>query len=174
MRSSTFFGSAFAGLVVLATVGGCSSGGEDIGAVPVEGTVMMNGQPLAGAAVAFIGTSEGARAAAGITDENGKFVLTTIEQGDGAVPGEYQVTVTKTKGDVAAPTGQVMEEAPEDMDALYAQAEAQGQYPSGPQRAEKIEYVVAERFMNPLTSGLTATVTEDTEANKFKFEVTSR
>ena len=175
MRSSSFFGPAFAGLFVLVTVVGCGGGGEDIGAVPVEGTVTMDGKPLAGAAVAFVGTTEGTRAAAGVTDESGKFVLTTVEQGDGAIPGEYKVTVTKTKGEPpSAPTGPVLEEAPEDMDALYRQAEAEGQNISAAPRAERIEYVVAERFMNPLTSGLTATVTDDEEANKFTFEVTSR
>lgn len=58
----------------------------------VIGTVTLDGKPLKGAAVVFV-PKEG-RAAAGITDELGRYSMTTFEEHDGAVPGEYRVTIT--------------------------------------------------------------------------------
>jgi len=63
--------------------------------VPVSGAIAYNGNPIAGASVAFY--VEGSpRAATGITDEKGEFKLSTFSVNDGCVPGEATITVSKT------------------------------------------------------------------------------
>jgi hypothetical protein len=60
--------------------------------VPVAGHVFMDGKPVAGASVMFVGVS---RPATGVTDAGGRFALGTWSSGDGAPAGEYVVCVTK-------------------------------------------------------------------------------
>ena len=61
--------------------------------VPVAGTVLFNGQPSQGATVVF--APEGHQyAATAKTDLSGRFELMTFDPGDGAVPGDYKVTVS--------------------------------------------------------------------------------
>ena len=77
-------------------VGGCGGDASDRPMVaPVKGTVTYEGKPVEGASVAFW-TDGAPRAALGVTNAQGEFQLTTFESGDGAVPGEHTVTVTKT------------------------------------------------------------------------------
>jgi hypothetical protein len=54
---------------------------------------MVEDRPLENAVVTFVPDGEG-RMATGITDKNGNFALTTFSTGDGAIPGDYKVTVT--------------------------------------------------------------------------------
>lgn len=64
---------------------------------PLTGIVNVNGKPATGAIVSLheSGTAEpGAVTPFGITDENGRFSLTTYQPGDGAAEGRYQVTVS--------------------------------------------------------------------------------
>ena len=75
--------------------GGCSRGAAGPKTVPASGKVLYNGQPVAGAKVAFLGDGN-SLPALGITDKNGEFELTTREPGDGAVPGKHVVTVAKS------------------------------------------------------------------------------
>jgi hypothetical protein len=63
------------------------------GPVPVSGVVTLDGQPLPQATVTFLPLGQG-RTASGFTDAEGRFHLSTLEQRDGALPGEYKVTVT--------------------------------------------------------------------------------
>ena len=68
-----------------------------------SGVVTFNGIPGANANISFV-PEKGGRAAAGVTDENGRYVLT-----DGAAPGQYRVTIsspaatTPKKADDARP-----------------------------------------------------------------------
>lgn len=82
-----------AGLLFLTTVGCGGSGFPD--PVPVSGKVTYKGKPVEGAQVTFLSQSEGARSASGRTDANGNFSLTTFNTNDGAIPGEYVVTISK-------------------------------------------------------------------------------
>jgi hypothetical protein len=70
---------------------GCGSKG---GTVRVEGVVKLDGQPLADATVTYNPVGAGQPASAS-TNEDGTFRLTTAGT-DGAYPGEYKVTVTKS------------------------------------------------------------------------------
>ncbi len=72
---------------------GCSSTNKPI---DVEGVVLLDNEPVADATVLFIPDGGSGQPAHGLTDENGKFQLTTFKENDGAFPGSYKVTVTKS------------------------------------------------------------------------------
>ncbi len=59
---------------------------------PVSGTVKYKGEPVAKARISFTPTKSDGHGASGQV-ENGAFTLTTQNSGDGALPGEYKVTV---------------------------------------------------------------------------------
>jgi hypothetical protein len=76
---------------------GCSSEKIDRPqTVPVTGVVSHNGSPVEGANVIFQPVGHN-YAAIGQTDATGTFTLTAFEPNDGAVPGEYKVSVTKSE-----------------------------------------------------------------------------
>jgi hypothetical protein len=78
------------GLAVIAS--GCGDSGAPK-VVPVKGTVVFRGKPLANARVTFY--AKGAPIpAVGDTNDAGEFELTTYAKGDGAVAGENKVTVS--------------------------------------------------------------------------------
>jgi hypothetical protein len=60
----------------------------------VKGKVTYKGAPVKGATVAFFG-AKAPRAAAGTTNDNGEFELSTFDPGDGAVVGAHVATVSK-------------------------------------------------------------------------------
>lgn len=74
----------------LALMIGC---GSESGLAPVKGRVLMNGQPLAGAAVMFH-PEGGGMPATGVTDSNGDFEMET-SQVKGAAIGKNNVSVSK-------------------------------------------------------------------------------
>lgn len=123
------------GLSFAATLG-CSTQGPQM--APVSGVVLMNEQPVAGAAVLFM-PDESGPAASGTTDAQGKFHLTTSRPSDGAVIGSYRVTVTlkETSGIATEPGGLSGEIAPGGV---------------------KEKWIVPQRYSVPDTSGLRATV----------------
>ena len=84
-------GVAVAGLALAAA--GCGRGGKK--PVPVKGTVTLDGKPVSLALVMFVPQKEGGMMAHGVTNHDGEFELTTYKPNDGALPGDYNVTVTK-------------------------------------------------------------------------------
>ena len=60
----------------------------------IKGKVTLDGQPLAGATVQFV-PEDGSRPAVGTTATDGTFTLTTYKPGDGVLPGEYRVLISK-------------------------------------------------------------------------------
>lgn len=84
-------------LVVLMTLAGCSDSGPDV--VPIEGTLTLDGEPLANKSLLFTampGTT--GHGASGMSDANGKYTLTAVVPGatrdyQGIEPGSYRVTV---------------------------------------------------------------------------------
>ncbi len=80
-------------LMLAVSLSGCGIGGE-AGTVPVTGTVTLDGQPVDGAAVAFIGNG-GARLATTQTDSAGKFTVR-------AAAGKNAVTIAKAAPEAAA------------------------------------------------------------------------
>jgi hypothetical protein len=86
---------------------GCSGSGV-AGTVPVSGKVTYKGQPVGGATVSFIGEAGGSRGAVAVSEADGTYKLRTLET-EGALPGKYTVTVTKTES-AASTTLPTMEE----------------------------------------------------------------
>jgi hypothetical protein len=143
---------AAAGLVgiALAVASGCGSKKDSRPRrVPVSGTVLRMGQPVAAATVLFepLGSTP---AATGETDAAGQFRLTTFDPGDGAVPGEYAVAVRKVEVIPSNRPG----DAPDDL--------------ATPPPDEK--WLLPVKYGHTTSSGLTATVKADA-TNDFKFEL---
>lgn len=109
---------------------GCGSDGLQL--TPVDGVVMLDGKPLAGASILFQ-PEAGGRPATGLTDAQGKFVLTTLEEGDGAHVGVNKVSVAKQE--VVAPKKKLEE----------------GEF-------EAIKFITPVKYASPNTSGLTVDV----------------
>jgi major membrane immunogen (membrane-anchored lipoprotein) len=91
---------SFAGMVIIQ---GCS--GDDSGLdrrYKVSGKVTYKGEPVAKGTIAFEPTNPPApkgRIASGYI-ENGSYTLTTLIDGDGAMPGEYKVIINSTTVDM--------------------------------------------------------------------------
>lgn len=68
-------------------VAGCGGGGP----VPVEGTVLYDGQPVSGISLVF-SPVDGSRQSSGSTDESGHFSLMHTINDMGALPGKHNVT----------------------------------------------------------------------------------
>jgi hypothetical protein len=79
--------SAFA--VSALIVAGCSQSET----VAVTGTVTLNGKPADQAEVMF--NPKQGRLATGVTDANGRFILSTAKPSDGAMPGDYVITLAE-------------------------------------------------------------------------------
>jgi hypothetical protein len=74
--------------------------------VPVSGSVTLDGKPVENASVAFFPV-DGGLPARGMTDASGKFTLMTFVAGDGALPGNHRVSVTKSETVTTAPAVEV-------------------------------------------------------------------
>jgi hypothetical protein len=79
-------------LVVVASLGGAGCAIDDK-PVPVSGKVTVNGKPAAGVGVVFHPKDGNGRPATAETSEDGTFQLTTMNPRDGALRGEYRVTL---------------------------------------------------------------------------------
>jgi hypothetical protein len=71
----------------LLTLAGCG-GNPSLG--PVEGTLRMNGKPLANVQVEFLPEANGPRST-GVTDQDGHYTLTSNDQKPGAAVGSHRV-----------------------------------------------------------------------------------
>ncbi|NLY00583.1 MAG: carboxypeptidase regulatory-like domain-containing protein [Rhodopirellula sp.] len=131
---------------------GCSKGSdkwtEDRPQVyPAGGVVQHNGAPLEGATVVFRSETE-QKAAYGTTDAEGKFKLTTFDDGDGAVAGKHQVRITKIETKEAPPAAD----------------------PEGPVMPPEEISLLPAKYGDFKSSGLTAEVVADGE-NQFEFKL---
>ena len=117
-------------LTVLVCTLGCGGGA---GTVPVQGVVRLDGQPLKRASVQFVPEDSG-RDATATTDEQGRFVLSTFNPRDGALPGKYKVVVTPSAPVQDAPAAKSADEA---MAAAVAEAAKTGSKPGYPGFPEK-------------------------------------
>ena len=115
MRPSIARGVLWVFLLVLVPAG-CSSKNKPI---EVEGVVLLDNEPVAEATVLFIPEDGIGQPAHGMTDENGRFRLSTFSENDGALPGAYKVTVTKS-----VPPPQPPEADPDDSRSIVAHFKA--------------------------------------------------
>jgi len=93
-------------------VAGCSGTAVELG--KVEGTITLDGQPLADADVAFR-PKEGGRTAIAVTDSSGHYVLEFAAGEQGALVGPHLVRVTTFVEEVTADDGSVEEEGREEL-----------------------------------------------------------
>ncbi len=81
---------------ILLAVAGCGRGENRVPVFPVQGQVLVNGKPAAGAQVVFHPTDKAGRVRpSAVVGEDGKFRLTTFAAADGAPAGAYEVTVER-------------------------------------------------------------------------------
>ncbi|MCA9133866.1 MAG: hypothetical protein KDA45_11955 [Planctomycetales bacterium] len=111
--------------LLLFLLAGC---GEESLTVPVEGILRLDGQPLKDVSVMFVPDGSG-RDATGSTDDEGRFVLSTFDPRDGAMPGTYKVVIMPAMPVLETPEGATAEEA---MQAEAAAARRPGAKPTGP------------------------------------------
>ena len=87
-------------------------------AVPTRGVVTLDGEPVAGVTVTFNPVAGGTEAS-GLTIADGSFRLTTYTVDDGALPGDYKITVARHK---AVDPGHQKQATMEDMKAFQMKA----------------------------------------------------
>ena len=150
MRTMSFL--ALACLALISTLG-CGphevSHNPGIDVYPATAKVTQDGQPIEGARVSY-SSADQQRSASGTTNAEGIALLTTFDHGDGAVPGEHRVKITKDEIEV-------IKEA--DLDDPMSQAQI------------KTIHHLPQKYGNYRSSGLSATVSTDAEANTFEFEL---
>lgn len=133
-------------MIGLAMALGCSNAPE---MAPVEGKVTYNGEPLKFGTVLFQNTT-GGQPASGLIQQDGSFKLTTPKAGDGAKPGQYNVSVYCYESQDPA---------------------KQASFAGGDQSMGKL--LVPKKYIMANTSGLTAEV--KAEANEpIVFELTDK
>lgn len=83
--------------ITLVLAGGCSRARrpELPQTFPVSGKVLLDGKPLAGATVMFNPEGGSGHGSIALTDAQGVYKLMTFVPGDGVVPGNYKVAITK-------------------------------------------------------------------------------
>jgi hypothetical protein len=153
-------------VVCALVVVGCPSG-TTVDTEKVQGTVTLDGEPVAGATVTFVPVNEGqGMSATGVTDAQGKYTLNPVgggqlaaEAGAGTLAGEYYVGVLKSEMDIP-----LTEEEAEEQGVEYVAPEGEA---SG-----EITHIVPQKYNNPRESGIKVTVTEG--ENMIPIEISSQ
>lgn len=120
---------------------------------PVSGTVSYNGAPVADANLNFQ-HADGNHFSMAKTDASGNYKLMTFEPGDGAVPGEYKVGISKYEQLASAASTSEEDYVPPDDNAP----------------APVAKNLLPAKYAIPANSTLVATVKE--EPNTVNFELT--
>lgn len=159
--STTWFVNATLATLLIGMTG---CGAPGIGSVPVTGTIKVDGKPTSGVTVVF-NPGDGGRAASGLTDADGKYKLTTVVSGDGALPGSYKIAVSKHENPADDLPKNVDPNDAKSMDAIYSKVDTS--------KIVKSKNLIAPQYENALGSGLVAEVKASGE-NKFDFDVKSK
>jgi len=150
---------------------------------PVTGVVTLDGKPVEGANVSFVSNDTKVQPASGTTDKDGKYSLTTFRSGDGAMPGEYKVAVSKYFSEAgqspydkpAEPEETVAPKASlEDQYAAYEKAykDAPKGPPTGAAKQPKTGNELPAKYASAGTSGISVTVKSGD--NSFPIELKSK
>lgn len=118
--------------------------------VPAAGVVTYKGAPLADATVILAPSDPTGVGCASKTDDDGNFELSSYPETTGAVPGTYQVMITKIE-----------------VPPLPGGGDDDGPAVTGPVYAKKL---IPEKYSNPATSGLTVDIPEAGNTN-IRFEL---
>ena len=139
--------SLWGSLLVVLQMAGCNWGSTS-DTIPVSGVVTLDGQPVEGATVSFHAIEEGKPSAYGRTKADGSFLLQTHAVNDGAVPGEFAVTIQK------------VHITPDE----FEREDPRWKPPPPP------EYLVPQKYSDRHKSGLTASVVKG-ENNEFPYDL---
>jgi len=133
------------------------------GTVRVKGTVTLDGTPIEGVTIIFMPTSNNGMGASGMTDSKGNYVVTTggAPFGTGAVPGEYNVTLSKI-------TNAEQQLTVDEYNALQASGKAHST------AMNRGTHLIPEKYSQPKTSGLEPVVVEQKGTNVFNFNLESK
>jgi len=134
-------------LVLALTLAGCNRGPK---LVPAGGIVKYKNAPVPGADVVLVPDGDG-QTAIGRSDNQGRFKLVTSGR-EGALIGSYKVSITAAR-------------------PKRAVSEAEAVAMSSEQIAANREDLVPIKYNNPISSGLTATVSADPSANEYVFDL---
>lgn len=137
----------FASLALVVSLVGCS-GSKGPATAKVSGVVKHNGAPVDGATIVFSPVA-GGRPATAVSDSQGHYDLSTYGDKDGAVPGDYKITVEKTKTEGETPN--LTYEQINDM-------QQRGEPVPGP----VTKNLLPEKYISPATTDLSATVKSGT------------
>ena len=146
-------------------VSGCA---KDTGHRKTTGVVTYNGSPVEGAMVVFIPQVQGGASGSAMTDASGAYSATSGSVGEGLLPGEYKVTISKREAVVdedqaAYEAGEITYD--ELQERKYGKGGLSGTGAVG-------ESLVPEIYSNAAATPLTVTVTDDASKNKFDFDLT--
>jgi hypothetical protein len=137
----------------LLSTAGC---GGSIKTYKVRGTVTLDGEALPNATVVFHPQTEGARSAAGTTDAQGNFTLTTVATNDGAMAGEYKVTVQYKDQATAEELGADDGSEKKNLKGMFMKFEKIAKTPA--KKKPKPKYVVPDKYGNPSSTPFTEKV----------------
>ena len=138
--------------------------------VPAVGTITYRGVPLDEATVIFSPRGSG-HGAVGRTDGSGKFELQTFDPGDGAVPGDYLVTVRKFEIDTQGASDSLAAGGSDDDSDMVGGEVPRGGDGGGYEPKPAIERsLIPEKYTGAASSGLEATVSAGVD-NDFRFEL---
>jgi len=155
MQYNNFFVSVFLGLFVF-SISGC--GNSDGRYTRVEGTITYNGEAVEGATVTFVPTAPDGESASGLTDSSGNYTLTSAYAeagGRGALPGDYQVTVSKREATVSNPDQEAFDRGEITYEEFEQRSSRRDSYAASARPRE----LLPEKYGQPHTSELKATVT---------------
>jgi len=152
------------GLFLLVSIG-CNN--PDARYIQVEGTITYQGQLVEGASVTFLPVDAEGEPASGITDTNGRFVMTSAQAtrgGQGVLPGEYHIVVTKRGPTPLTPDEQAYADGRIDSDEFERRRNARGSDAPAPPRAPEL---LPAQYGAPGTTPLRATVDRGNRAFDF-------
>jgi hypothetical protein len=146
-------------ITATAVIVGCSDDSGLERRYPVSGTVTYKGSPVAKGTIAFQPSTGAGYVASGYI-ENGSYTLTTSgsSPGDGALPGDYKVSISSSNLDVstlAKKTGGLLHQGDEEhqkaakaatspIPTKYAQAQTSGLTAKVEARSNKIDFPLSD------------------------------
>lgn len=155
-RSRDVFRPRLAALFALLVPLGCGPNDGLEPRLPVSGRVTYNGEPLPRGSIRFEPEDpNAARPATGLI-EDGRYRLTTLTPGDGAIPGQYKVAIT----------------AREVMDVSEVEKAAEGgtfEQTAVAAASDEAASLIPPKYALPTTSGLTANVEKG--STRFDFDL---
>lgn len=129
----------FLSIAAIAPLWGCGSSGPEMASV--RGVVTYDGQPVPKGLVSFQAVAADGRNATGLIQPDGSYELQTENPRDGALLGEYRVSISARDDEVL----------------MYIPKK-----PTPPKR------LVPQKYENPETSNLTATVASGSNTHNFE------